>query len=30
VIRLCLEEAAKDVAHLAGVGGEYQEVAEGA
>jgi hypothetical protein len=30
VIRLCLEEAGKDIAHLAGVGDEYQEVAEGA
>ena len=30
MIRLCLEEAGKDIAHLAGVGDEYQEVAEGA
>jgi hypothetical protein len=30
VIRLCLEEAGKDIAHLAGVEDEYQDAAEGA
>jgi hypothetical protein len=28
VIRLCLEEARKDIAHLAGVGDDYQDAAE--
>ena len=28
VIRLCLEEARRDIAHLAGVGGEYEDAAE--
>jgi hypothetical protein len=27
VIRLCLEEARKDIAHLAGAGDEYQDAA---
>ena len=30
MIRLCLEEAGKDIAHLAGVGDEYQDAAEAA
>jgi hypothetical protein len=28
VIRLCLEEAWKDIAHLASVGDEYQDAAD--
>jgi hypothetical protein len=28
VIRLCLEEAWKDIAHLAGVGDDHQDAAE--
>ena len=28
MIRLCLEEAGKDIAHLAGVGDEYQDAGE--
>jgi hypothetical protein len=28
VIRLCLEEARRDIAHLAGVGDEHQDAAD--